>query len=129
MKLGCTPCSKVGTLGVETKMGMKLSKEWANNLLLLLLSAFPISQGWPQRIIILHIFLSSMSVSFTPTSFISSFTTYKNLLFGPPLLLFPGNFLFFYFYLHFHYLSSYILLVSPHDMSIPPQPALPHLHS
>ena len=31
MKLGCTPCSKVGTLGVETKMGMKLSKEWANN--------------------------------------------------------------------------------------------------
>ena len=31
MKLGCTPCSKVGTLGVETKMGMKLSKEWADN--------------------------------------------------------------------------------------------------
>ena len=30
MKLGCTPCSKVGTLRVETKMGMKLSKEWAN---------------------------------------------------------------------------------------------------
>ena len=31
IKLGCTLCSKVGTLGVETKMGMKLSKEWANN--------------------------------------------------------------------------------------------------
>ena len=25
--------------------------------------------------------------------------------------------------------SSYVLMVSPHDMSIPPQPALPHLHS
>ena len=24
--------------------------------------------------------------------------------------------------------SSYVLLVSPHDMSIPSQPALPHLH-
>ena len=60
-------------------------------LLLLLLSAFPISQGWPQRIIILHIFLSSMSIFFTPTSFISSFTTSKNLLFCRPLLLFPGN--------------------------------------
>ena len=55
-------------------------------LLLLLLSAFPFSQGWPQRIIILHIFLSSTSVSFT-----SSFTASKNLLFGLPLLLFPGN--------------------------------------
>ena len=31
--------------------------------------------------------------------------------------------------IHFHHLSSYIFLVSPHDMSIPPQPALPHLHS
>ena len=29
----------------------------------------------------------------------------------------------------FYHLSSYMLLVSPHDMSIPPQPALPHLHS
>ena len=60
-------------------------------LLLLLLSAFPFSQGWPQRIIILHIFLSSTSVSFAPTSPISSFTISKNLLFGLPLLLFPGN--------------------------------------
>ena len=32
-----------------------------------------------------------MSISFTPTSFISSFTTSKNLLFGFPFLLFPGN--------------------------------------
>ena len=31
--------------------------------------------------------------------------------------------------LHFHQLSSYIFLVSLHDMSIPPQLALPHLHS
>ena len=60
-------------------------------LLLLLLSAFPFSQGWPQRIIILHIFLSSTFVSFTPTSCISSFTASKNLLFGLPLLLFSGN--------------------------------------
>ena len=50
------------------------------NILLLLLSAFPFSQGWPQHTIILHIFLSSTSVSFTPTS-----------PFGLPLLLFPGN--------------------------------------
>uniref|UniRef100_A0A8D2KSJ0 HAT C-terminal dimerisation domain-containing protein n=1 Tax=Varanus komodoensis TaxID=61221 RepID=A0A8D2KSJ0_VARKO len=31
MKLGYKPCRKVGTLGVEMKMGMKLSKEWTNN--------------------------------------------------------------------------------------------------
>ena len=30
-KLGCTPCGKVGTLGVEAKTGMKVSREWANN--------------------------------------------------------------------------------------------------
>ena len=48
---------------------------------LLLYSAFPFSQGWPQRIIILHIFLSLTSISFAPTSPISSFTTSKNLLF------------------------------------------------
>ena len=60
-------------------------------LLLLLFSVFPFSQGWPQNIIILHIFLSSMSVSFAPTSSISSFTTSKNLLFGLPLFLFPAN--------------------------------------
>ena len=54
-----------------------------------LLSAFPFSQGWPQRIIILQTFLSSTSVSFAPT-FLISFTTSKNLLFGLPLLFF-GN--------------------------------------
>ena len=79
------------------------------NLLLLLLSAFPVSQGWPQRIIILHIFLSSMSISFTPTSPTSSFTTSKNLLPGlpppPPWQLHP------------HHPPSHILPVSPHDMS------------
>jgi hypothetical protein len=31
MKLGCTICRNVGTLGTETTMGMKISKEWANN--------------------------------------------------------------------------------------------------
>ena len=60
-------------------------------LLLLLLSAFPFSQGWPQRIIILQTFLSSTAVSFAPISPISSFTTSTNLLFRLPLLLFPGN--------------------------------------
>ena len=46
--------------------------------LLVLLSAFPFSQGWPQRII-------------ASTSSISSFTTSKNLLFGLPLLLFLAH--------------------------------------
>ncbi|KAK0048443.1 E3 SUMO-protein ligase [Biomphalaria pfeifferi] len=30
-KLGCIPCRKVGNLGVEAKMGMKVSNEWADN--------------------------------------------------------------------------------------------------
>jgi hypothetical protein len=30
-KLGCITCRKVGNLGIEAKMGMKESKEWANN--------------------------------------------------------------------------------------------------
>jgi hypothetical protein len=29
-KLGCTVCRKVGTLGIEAKMGMKISKEWTD---------------------------------------------------------------------------------------------------
>jgi hypothetical protein len=29
-KLGCTLCQNVGTLGVEKKMGMKISKSWGN---------------------------------------------------------------------------------------------------
>ena len=85
-------------------------------ILLLLLSAFPISQGWPQRIIILHIFLSSMSISFTPTSFISSFTTSKNLLFGLPLLLFPGN------SISIIFLPTYswsLLMTCPYHLSLP----------
>ena len=84
--------------------------------LLLLLSAFPISQGWPQRIIILHIFLFSMSISFTPTSFISSFTTSKNLLFGLPLLLFPGN------SISIIFLPTYswsLLMTCPYHLSLP----------
>ena len=76
--------------------------------LLLLLSAFSFSQGWPQHIIILHIFLSSMFVSFAPTSSISSFTISKNLLFGLPLFLFPGNSISIIF-LHTLCLSKYVL--------------------
>ena len=85
-------------------------------LLLLLLSAFPFSQGWPQRIIILHIFLSSTSVSFVPTSSISSFTTSKNLLFGLPLLLFPGN------SISISFLPTYswsLLMTCPYHLSLP----------
>ena len=84
--------------------------------LLLLLSAFPFSQGWPQRIIILHIFLSSTSVSFTPTSSISSFTASKNLLFGLPLLLFPGN------SISIIFLPTYswsLLMTCPYHLSLP----------
>ena len=58
---------------------------------ILLFSAFPFSQGWPQHIIVLQTFLSSTSISFAPTSPISSFITYKNLLFGLPLFVFLGN--------------------------------------
>ena len=85
-------------------------------LLLLLLSVFPFIQGLPQRIIILHIFLSSMSVSFAPTSSISSFTTSKNLLFGLPLLLFPGN------SISIIFLPTYswsLLMICPYHLSLP----------
>ena len=85
-------------------------------LLPLLLSAFPFSQGWPQRIIILLIFLSSMSVSFALTSSISSFTTSKNLLFGFPLFLFPGN------SISIIFLPTYswsLLITCPYHLSLP----------
>ena len=85
-------------------------------ILLLLLSTFPFSQGWPQRIIILHIFLSSTSVSFTPTSCISSFTASKNLFFGLPLLLFPGN------SISIIFLPTYswsLLMTCPYHLSLP----------
>ena len=58
---------------------------------LLLLSAFPFNQGLPQCIIFLQTVLFSTSVSFAPTSPISSFITSKNLFFCLPLFLFPGN--------------------------------------
>ena len=83
---------------------------------LLLLSAFPFSQRWPQRIIILHIFLSSMSVSFAPTSFIFSFSTSKNLLFGLPLFRFPGN------SISITFLPTYswsLLMICPYHLSLP----------
>ena len=91
-------------------------------LLLLLLSAFPFSQGWPQRIIILHIFLSSMSVS-TPTYSISSFTTSKNLLFGLPLFHYLGNSIFIIF------LPTYswsLFMTYPYHLSLPSLISIPN---
>ena len=82
----------------------------------LLLSAFPFSQGWPQRIIIFHIFLSLMSVSFAPTFSISSSTTSKNLLFGLPLFLFPCNSISIIF---FPTCSWSLLMTCPYHLSLP----------
>ena len=82
---------------------------------LLLLSAFPFSQERPQRIIILQTFLSSTSVSFAPTSPISSFTTSRNLLFGLPLLLFLGK------SISIIFLSTYfwsLLMTCPYHLSL-----------
>ena len=62
-----------------------------HSYVLLLLSAFSFNQGYPQRMMFLHSVLFSMSFSLAPTSSIFSFTTSKNLLFGLPLVLFPGN--------------------------------------
>ena len=57
----------------------------------LLLLAFPVNQGWPQRIMFLQTVLFSTSVFFASTYLLSSFTTSKNILFGLPLFLFPGT--------------------------------------
>ena len=95
---------------------MKALKQIKNSFFFLLLSAFPFSQGWPQRIIILHIFLSSMSASFAPTSSISSFTASKNLLFGLPLFLFPG------YSISIVFLPTYswsLLMTCPYHLSLP----------
>ena len=57
-----------------------------------------------------------MSVFFAPTSPISSFTTSKNLLFGLPLLLFPGNSITILF------LPTYswsLLMTYPYHLSLP----------
>ncbi|KAF7645082.1 hypothetical protein LDENG_00210390 [Lucifuga dentata] len=60
--------------------------------ILYLFFSFQLSlQGSPQRIICLHLTLSSASSSLTPTNFMSSFTTSINLLFGLPLGLLPGS--------------------------------------
>ena len=84
---------------------------------LLLLLAFPFSQGWPQRIIILQTFLFSTSVSFAPTSPKSSFTRSTNLLFGLPLLLFPSNSISIIFPPTF---SWSLLMTCPYHLSLPP---------
>ena len=87
-----------------------------NHGLLLLISAFSFSQRWPQRIFIFQTFLSSTSVSFAPTSSISSFTTSKNILFGLPLLLFPGN------SISIIFLPTYswsLLMTCPYHLSLP----------
>ena len=57
-----------------------------------------------------------MSISFTPTSFIFSFTTSKNLLFGLPLFLFPGN------SISIIFLPTYswsLLMTCPYHLSLP----------
>ena len=99
------------------RMGLSHEFMWFKLLLLLLLlSALPFSQGWLQRIIILHIFLSSTSVSFAPTFPISSFTTSKNLLFSLPLLLYSGN------SISIIFLPTYswsLLMTCPYHLSLP----------
>ena len=60
--------------------------------------------------------LFSTSVSRAPTSPLSSFITFRNLLFGLPLFLFPGNFIFIIF------LSKYswsLLMTCPYHLSLP----------
>ena len=83
---------------------------------LLLLSAFPFSQGWPQRIIFLQSILSSTSVSFAATSSISPFSTSKNLLLGLPLLVLPGNSIFIIFLATY---SCSLLMTCPYHLSLP----------
>ena len=61
---------------------------------LLSVSAFPFNQGLPQWIMLFHSALFLAFVSFALTSFISSFTTSRNLFFGLPLFLFLGNSIF-----------------------------------
>ena len=83
---------------------------------LILLSAFPFSQVWPQRIMIFQTVLSSTSVSFALTSPISSFATSKNLLFGLPLFLFPGNSISIIFLPMY---SWSLLIICPYHLSLP----------
>ncbi|KAK2905568.1 hypothetical protein Q8A73_009511 [Channa argus] len=80
-----------------------------NLLLLLFLSAVPF-QGSPQRIMCLHLTLSSSSSSLTPTNFMSSLTTSINLLFA--------------WQLQPQHPSTDIFTVSPLNMSKPPQAGL-----
>ena len=78
------------------------------NWFLLVVLAFPFNQGFVQRMMFLNSVLFRMSFALARTSPISSFTTSRSLLFG-----------FSFFLLHHSFF--YKLLVSPHDMSIPPQ--------
>ena len=111
----------------RTKLG-KLSRHYPNFLSNLLLLFFLSFRPFP---------------SVRGSHSVSSFSKPFCLQHPPPLHQIPpyllllhlkifslvSSFPLFLWQIHFHHLSSYILLVSPHDMSIPPQPALPHLHS
>ena len=57
-----------------------------------------------------------MSVFFTPTSAISSFTKFKNLLFGLPLFLFSGNSISIIFFPTY---SWSLLMTCPYHFSLP----------
>ena len=64
-----------------------------------------------------------MSVSFAPTSPISSFTTSKNLLFGLPLLPFPGNSISIIFLPTY---SWFLLMTCPYHLSLLPLTLIPN---
>ena len=114
---GCVS-RKVASLTKNTVVDrfFDLSANLNSQLKILLLSAFPFSQGWPQRIINLQTFMSSTTVSFTETYPISSFTTSKNLLFGLPLFLFPST------SISIIFLPTYswsLLMTCPYHLSLP----------
>ena len=64
----------------------------------------------------LHSILFSMSFFLAPTSSIFSFTTSRNLYFGLPLFLFPGNFISITL---LHTYSWSLLITRPYQLSLP----------
>ena len=83
---------------------------------LFLLLAFPFNRGLPQRVMLLHSILFSMPFCLAPTSSIFSFTTFRNLLFGLPLFLFPSN------SISITLLPTYslsLLMTCPYHLSLP----------
>ena len=81
-----------------------------------LLLAFPFNQGLSQHMLLLHSILFPMSIFLAPLFPISSFTTSRNLLFGLPLFLFPGN------SISITLLPTYswsLLMTCPYQLSLP----------